>query len=174
MITSRGFISLGLVFLIIIGFAVLGGAGWWSIKDDKMESSVDTSPIECAGGLQWQTNIEDKVSKAIGAGIDYSPPRPYKCVTFSLMREGSTVFNTGCASAYSPSSSISRRKAYDRAISYLENGPGKDPFYIVKSQHILLGSEEKRIAAQCLYVSAANWTDNGAYGPPPPPNLSNN
>lgn len=39
MSASRGFASLGLIFVLVIALAVLGGAGWWAVKHRASDTS---------------------------------------------------------------------------------------------------------------------------------------
>jgi len=56
MITSRGFISLGLIILLVIGLTAFGGVGWWAAK----HTGVPVQPNE--GAI---TTVETSNAKAI-------------------------------------------------------------------------------------------------------------
>ncbi|MDO8408272.1 MAG: hypothetical protein Q7S95_03495 [bacterium] len=57
---SRGFISLGLILLLVIGLAALGGAGWWATRStvisgtDANPTSVSTTPITTSTSSETQ------------------------------------------------------------------------------------------------------------------------
>lgn len=39
--TSRGFISLGLILLLVIGLALIGGGGWWAVNSGGTVGTAD-------------------------------------------------------------------------------------------------------------------------------------
>ncbi len=65
--TSRGFISLGLILLIVISLAVLGGAGYWATKQSptqqQAENDTTSKTIDTSKSTQVQVQTtEDTVT----------------------------------------------------------------------------------------------------------------
>lgn len=80
-VPSRGFVSLGLVLLLVIGLAVLGGAGWWVSKQGASVPFVSVS-VPPAGPITTQGILTCLPHK------DTSGPQTLECGTALKDDEG--------------------------------------------------------------------------------------
>ena len=76
MTSSRGFISLGLILLLVIGLAILGGAGWYVSKKDSTTNttSQDTQSHISVVDMTPQGDGKLPIIKYELTGTPPSPP----------------------------------------------------------------------------------------------------
>jgi len=82
-IQSRGFVSLGLILLLMLGLAAFGGAGWWVTKPhaSPQQAPIATSTMPAANATSSATTPTTTLSPQQAAALVYKLPQnqhPYR------------------------------------------------------------------------------------------------